>query len=283
MTGCNSEALFYGIGRKPDPTLARLCAYVEQSHETDASLAGLSGSHLLMVIYANGVGASRNIPYATHLACVASFAGMERDLRVAHLERRRTTWYRNDFRFCDDATSGLTGGWCAAHDHRHKEIGEAGAISAYADLLPVDERPAFMMLSRAQAAWGNVRGRNEVDLTGTLRTVFEIGEEDMQERDFIAMLTRLQTGRPPRLGPADLAAAQTKMQFLVDHLTRERGFLNAGTVTREGVSEAQSVWEQYRDAWGAFAEQAYPAWGSAGAQAWVTMKRTDMLAHLHAP
>lgn len=280
LIGCDAEALYYGIGREADPLQARRCAFVQQSQELDRQPFGFSGSHMLMVIYANGIGARRNIPYAIHLACTSSWTGGERDGRVAHLLGRQEHWYKNQFAFCDDASSGLTGGYCAAHIDRLKQQEQVNALAAYAASLPAGAQPAFMALTRAQAVWGEVRSRNEVDLTGTLRAALVLDEEALQERDFVDMVNRLKAGHPPRLGPVDLAAAQARMQTTLNHILRERDSLNAGTVNQAGVAETQGSWEAYRDAWGAFADTVYPAWGAAAAEAWITLKRADMLARL---
>ncbi len=40
---------------------------------------------------------------------------------------------------------------------------------------------------------------------------------------------------------------------------------------------APLAWLRYRSAWGTFAQAAYPHWGRDAAEAWVTMKRGDML------
>ncbi len=281
LAGCDAEALYYGIGHTPSPVQARLCAFVQQAAEGSSQPYGFSGSHMLMVIYANGIGAARNNPYAIHLACTSSWAEAERDSRVAHLLGHREYWYTNQFMFCDDATSGLTDGYCAAHDRRFTRQAEATAIATYAASLPTRIRPAFTALSRAEAIWGEARSRNEVDLTGTSRAAFEIEEEDFQERDFITMLDRLHTRHPPRLGASSLAKAEARMQSVLDRIEQEPDYLQAGTVTGEGVAQAQRAWESYRDAWSIFAGQAYPTWGATGAKAWITMKRADMLSHLH--
>ncbi len=287
MLGCDAEALYYGIGQPTDPVKARLCAFIQQGQETEAQLVGFSGSHMLMVIYANGIGAARNIPYAIHLACTSSSAQAERDGRVFHLLGyvlgHHEHGHTDQFGFCDEASSGLTGGYCAAHDYRLKQQGEANAIAHFAASLPAAAQPAFIQLLQAQAVWGQARSSHEVDLTGTLRAAFEIDERDLQERDFIAMLDRLRTGQPPHLGPADLADAQARMQTVLSRIQREAGYLRDGTVTREGVQEDQYSWEAYRDAWGAFVVAAYPSWSAAGAEAWLTMKRVNMLANLQGP
>ncbi|HST75140.1 MAG TPA: hypothetical protein VLJ20_07190, partial [Acetobacteraceae bacterium] len=67
LKGCNSEALYYGIGRPADPVRARQCAFLERG--VWQGPPNLSGDTVLMIIYANGVGATRNLDVAISLAC----------------------------------------------------------------------------------------------------------------------------------------------------------------------------------------------------------------------
>jgi hypothetical protein len=52
LAGCDSEALYYGIGTPADPVKARQCAWLERG-EHDGMLRG---EVILMMIYANGLG-----------------------------------------------------------------------------------------------------------------------------------------------------------------------------------------------------------------------------------
>ncbi|MGB6699785.1 MAG: hypothetical protein WBE80_14040 [Methylocella sp.] len=66
LKGCNSEALYFGIGGEKDPVRARECAYLEQEEEGDPGNSNgwpnlFAGTGMLMTIYANGVGAERNL------------------------------------------------------------------------------------------------------------------------------------------------------------------------------------------------------------------------------
>ena len=69
LEGCNSEALFYGIGQASNPVAARRCAILERDDENGEDLPYFSGSGILAVAYANGLGAARNLTVATHMAC----------------------------------------------------------------------------------------------------------------------------------------------------------------------------------------------------------------------
>src|SRR5512133_4235358 len=51
LGSCDSEALYYGIGRPADFVRARKCAYVERDGKSPPPLGG---AVILMMIYANG-------------------------------------------------------------------------------------------------------------------------------------------------------------------------------------------------------------------------------------
>ncbi|MFW7267097.1 hypothetical protein ACMAUO_03885 [Gluconacetobacter sp. Hr-1-5] len=280
LTDCDSEALYFGIGLPADPAKARLCAFVEQTEETDVNPHGYYGSHMLMMVYANGKGAARDLPYALHLACTRSWAPAEAEARVAHLQGTRQPWYKQDFDFCDDATSGQTGGFCEAHQARFQQEKTKRVIAAFRARLPVSARAIFQVLTEAQAKWAAERADNEIDQSGTLRSAFVIHEEELQNQDFADMLTRLQGGHPPPLGQKERTAADNRIRHALKQLAAPGMLADAGTVTWGKIEQAQAAWTLYRDAWGRFAQIAYPTWGPVGAEAWVTMKRADMLAHL---
>ena len=80
LKGCSSEALYFGIGTSPDPVRARQCAYLERTSRADTG--GFSGNTMLMIIYANGVGAEPNLDLATTLACQLDGAPAEGDGRL---------------------------------------------------------------------------------------------------------------------------------------------------------------------------------------------------------
>ena len=288
LAHCDGEALLYGIGRPVDVAQARLCGVVQQASAGPKELSGLfDGAGLLITIYANGLGVPRNRAVAAHLACTAIWtAEMEREGRVPHLLGLiHSKYYRASFSPCDDITSGLEEGVCAAHDARVADVARSARISAFARRLPETAAARFTTLRKAQAVWAHSRGDDEIDQTGTDRVAVTIAETEKQDDDFAAMLDRLGKSPPPRLGGSQLHEAGMRMDAAL------RKLLAApppdpdmhGAVTPAGIRQAQQAWTRYRDAWGAFAAVAYPAWGSDGAEAWVTMKRADMLEHMLPP
>src|SRR4051812_40466716 len=114
LKDCDSEKLYYGIGMKADPVRARQCAFLEMQKEPDEGI--FAGRTMLMTVYANGIGAKRDLDVATHLACGLDGAPAEVDGRVRHLAGLKAKgWTGRDFDFCDDITSGLAMGYCADH------------------------------------------------------------------------------------------------------------------------------------------------------------------------
>jgi hypothetical protein len=117
LAGCDSEALYYGIGRAADPVSARRCAILERDGEEGEQLPYFSGSGILAVAYANGQGASRDLKIATHMACGIDDAVAATQARVTQLQKLASSTVNTEpFGICDHATSGISGGVCAAHD-----------------------------------------------------------------------------------------------------------------------------------------------------------------------
>lgn len=131
LEGCNSEALLYGIGQASDPVAARRCAILEREEENGEDLPYFSGTGILTVVYANGQGAARNLTVATHMACGMNDAVAATESRVMHLGKLEAAQVsRPAFGICDDATSGVSGGQCAAHDAEVQDQARARAFAS---------------------------------------------------------------------------------------------------------------------------------------------------------
>ena len=275
LKGCSSEALYYGIGRPPDPVRARQCAFLQRG--SSQGPPDLSGDTMLMIIYANGVGATRNLDVAISLACQLGGAPAEENGRVLHLAKLKAEhWTGTDFSFCDDATSGFAGGVCAAHD---AAIADAKRRQAFAGVTAgwndADKR-AFVPLQKAEKAFVDAHDA-EVDASGTLRAAMAIDEEQSQQADFLAMLRALAEGKAPVASPEQLEAADAKLNATYKKVQQTADPSRWGTVTKDGIRSTQRAWLRYRDAWVAFAKVKYPAVSADSIRAWLTDQRTAML------
>lgn len=238
LKGCDSEALYYGIGIKADPVKARQCAFLERDAGDEGVMAG---STMLMTIYANGLGAKRDLDVATHLACGIEGSVMESDGRVLHLaELKAKQWSGSDFHFCDDITSGLAMGYCSAHSARIDGAKRDAALSALIGRWSPAERQAFAKLQQAQTAFVDAHGQGEVDLSGTARAAMQIASEERLKRDFLDTLQRLSSGKAPAFSTAQYRTADARLNAAYRKaLAGLEGEDFPGAVTRTGIRDAQ--------------------------------------------
>jgi uncharacterized protein YecT (DUF1311 family) len=268
LQGCNAEALYYGIRKRSDFVQARKCAFVElQTGDSPP----FGGDALLMQIYANGKGTSRNDDLAIALACRVDSAPAELEARVKHLLERKEKGavVRDRFDICDDITSGLMQGVCAYRDY---EIG-APILEERKKAAVVGMPPAELFrLDNAAKAFFKSRSDAEVDQSGTARAAFRIAERAGLEDSYVAALERLHEKQGPP-AETDFKTADAKLNRVYRSIMKRK--LDYGTVTNEGVRATERLWITYRDAWGDLAAsegQSAEAW-----KAWLTQQRVKML------
>ena len=260
LKGCDSEALFYGIGMAADPVKARQCAFVEaRDAAPDEMGAPFTGKAMLMTIYANGIGAARDLDVATHLACGIDGAPAESDGRVLHLRKLKADgWKGRDFHFCDDITSGLAMGWCAGHDARITAAKREARIAALTRGWKPAERAAFARLRAAEERYAKAHSGGEINASGTMRGVFWTVAREKRAEELLGLVEGLAAARSVPRGAGGFAGADralnTAYRARLAALRRE----TSGTVTAEGVRGAQRAWLGYRDAFLTFAAVKYP-------------------------
>ena len=280
LADCSSEALYYGIGRPIDAVAARQCAFVEKkAADPQVDDFGFTGDRSLMTIYANGIGAARNLDVATALACRDGFAQAETDGRVLHLAKLKAErWAGTDFSLCDDITSGMMMGICADHDQL---IQRSKRNQALADLTagwtPAD-RAALAALRRSASAFTDARGENEVDQSGTGRGAFVVAAEDKQEQAFLALLESIAAGKLAPASAEETKAADAALNARYADLMRKAPDLfKDTTLTRTEVASTERAWLRYRDAWVAFARIKFPALSPDALLTRLTRDRTAQL------
>ncbi len=258
LKGCRSEDLYYGIGRPADPARARQCALLERQTVQDSSNL-FSGDTMLMTIYANGVGAARNLDLAIALACQIGGAPAEQDGRVTHFAKLKAEhWTGTDFSFCDDVTSGLAAGYCAAHEARIADARRQQSFASLTARWSEADRRAFAALQKAEKVFADTRADNEVDMSGTARAAMSIDEKQGQDDDFLGMLRSLAENKAPTFTPQQLEAADAKLNAVYRQVQQRADPSPWGTVTKDGIRSTQRAWLRYRDAWTAFVAAKHP-------------------------
>jgi uncharacterized protein YecT (DUF1311 family) len=259
LKGCNSEALYFGIGRAKDPVRARQCAYLEREDPNNGWPNLFAGTGLLMTIYANGIGAGRNLDFALKLACELNGAPAEEEGWIAHLQKlKKEHWQGQDFSPCDDITSGAAEGFCAAHEAKLADAARKAKLAKLIAKWSNEERQAFASLQKAKDGYVTAEADNEVDMSGTARGAMVIEATEAEEERFLAILQRLTGDDFPRAAP-DFAAADAKLNTVYRKIQDTRGSLDQGTVTKDGIRKAQRAWLRYRDAWVDFAKIKFPS------------------------
>jgi uncharacterized protein YecT (DUF1311 family) len=247
LKDCSSYDLYYGIRNKQDFEAAKNCAYYEFSHGDDLVFGG---SSVLMMIYANGNGAKKNIDLALKYACHLEGAPAEMEGRIRHLEEIRNKKARFDL--CDDITSGFMQGHCTqvvADLAREKRRSQWKQILKRFDARTLE---AFHNLESAATFFIDERTRNEIDLSGTARAAFMLEEQDHLETKFQERVAKLEKGTYP----ADVPENDKILNETFEALMKKKEFY--GTLKHDGIKKTQESWLAYRDAWMKFASKKYP-------------------------
>jgi uncharacterized protein YecT (DUF1311 family) len=267
---CASYRSYRGIGRPPNYSDARACAWQERL----AQEAGLSqnqeeptawvvgGSLILADIYFNGAGVKRNIPLAMRFAC-------ESEERMAMLalpdiaKLKDSPSGREPFEFCDYAVTTFTMNFCVGYE---SEIGDDHRTRYYDSLkisMPPGQKAAFERLLAAQNAYVEAHA-SEVDQGGTIRGIRTLGSQAILNNLFHTEIVHFERKRWPVLSNSQITMAdaslhreyQKKLQQL---RLRTKEEVDEGAVTVDSLSSVEEAWETYRDAWVAFARLRYPS------------------------
>ena len=290
LAKCDSQSLYYGIGKTADPVSARQCAYIERAGGENAGHP-LSGAAILSMIYANGEGVPRNYALALKFACEAGGAPAESEGRVQHLEDlqtkehlQQTSQAATNFDFCDDSTSGYMQGFCAAKDDRITQARRDRRLNAIMSRWTAKQKTAFAPLEKAADTFFTEHARSEVDQSGTGRAAFVLDEETKVRNAFVAAISKFEKGDLPRSSAVQFRAADSalnatysnalKATASTDPNSTARAF---GTVNADDIRNTQRLWLRYRDAWVAFGAVKYPSVSADSWRTWATLARTRQL------
>ncbi|MBS0225781.1 MAG: DUF1311 domain-containing protein [Proteobacteria bacterium] len=281
---CDAEALYDGEdGKGRDLVAARQCAYRERG--TGAAIqqqgAVFGGSGLLMMLYANGEGVARNIPLAKRFACEYDGAPAEVSGRLEHLDAIASGKDRKSMDICDDITSGMMMGFCAARDgDSARAQREKRWTALQASWSPAQRDTLADMRKAAKAYFENV-SREETDMSGTARGMLAENAYETLDKALLAEIEHFERGKFPAMRAQDFAGADRTLNATYKKVLAR---LNAatdsspyGTVTADGVRTTQRLWLGYRDAWVRFAATRYPAIAADAWRAWLTRDRNGAL------
>jgi hypothetical protein len=119
LDGCDSERLYYGKRSPESLRQARHCAFIERE---GYDLPTVSGSAVLMMLYANGLGVERNIELAQLFNCEVGGSVDEIQARRRLLEAFAKAEGPPEFDVCAGATGGFMKEICDGKTARLRRV-----------------------------------------------------------------------------------------------------------------------------------------------------------------
>jgi len=280
---CDSDALLHAKQYEQ----ARACAWSERA-EAEPEYGAIGGPATLLALYANGWGVERDYALARRMACEAGFADAEVEARLERLAAMEAGAETEALDFCDDITSGYMMGHCAEREAFHARAERAKAWDAMLAAWPGAHRDAFAKLRAAADRFFDARVDGEVDVSGTGRGAFIVGETEALESGLLASVQAFERGDLPRAtgeefaaADRDLNAAYAAARAAAKFEEPEAMFGPLGSITPDGIRDAERAWIAYRDAWVAFAAIRWPAADATAWKHWLTRERERQLRALY--
>jgi hypothetical protein len=285
---CSSADLYYGAdghGLGGDYVAARHCAYRERAAGEYRFFGDRS---VLLMLYANGQGVSRNIPLAKRFVCEYSGAPAEISGRLRHLDRIVRGDDNKAMDVCDDITSGAMAGACESWSAKFAQSDREKLWDDLQSAWTQAQRDALAELREAANVYFHDSSGKEVDLSGSARYMFVTEAYESLSITFLDDVARIEDGWRPddSLEDADseLEATYRRVLDLLEASTYvsvdgwERG--NFGTVKADDVRTTQLSWFSYREAWVKFATTRYPDTAPDTWRAWLAKARAKALASI---
>ena len=281
LQGCDSEALYYGIGTEADPRKARLCALHQiATAEEQRDLPAFEGAGILMMIYANGKSTVRNIGLAKRFACAIWSAPAELEGRLEHLSHiEKTKDSHTDFDVCDDVTSGLMAGECTAHQERVAAARRRAALAGAIAKLNLVQRASLSEVEQSLELFITTRSQGEIDKGGTIAAARLITAESAVRKEYAENLSNLLSGQEDSASAKKSPAADRKLNLIYQQLQTRKEF-HAEGVSAEGIKTTQRSWLKYRDVWVRFGKTIVPMRSTESLMTGLTVQRVAMLKEL---
>lgn len=277
MRQCGAQDRYYDTRQRVAATPAaweqvRHCAVAEH----DAAV--------LMMLYANGYGVSRDHQLALKYACSMPAAPAEMDARVAHLNERAEHHDPAPFDQCDDVSSSHMGSYCAAIQERQDSRERALKVNAILRTWTLAQQAEAAKLQTALDLFAASRADQETDLGGGLRAALAIEARGAELDQFARDLQDAEKGRLPHYTPQQSQQLEHKLNDLFERLMAHGAgkpgahLIGHGTITKDGVRATQQAWQAYRDAWVALGAARYPNVAPHAWKAMLTQRRIEQLA-----
>lgn len=266
---CASYRSYRGLGRPVNYSQARVCAWRERL----AQKAGLrqnaaqptawvvGGSLILADIYINGAGVKRNIPLAMYFAC--EFEPGTAMLALPDVRKfARSQRSHKRFEFCDYAASTISMDFCGDYESQIDDARRSHYYHSLKSSMTPEQQAAFTKLLAAENAYITTHA-SEVDQGGTIRAIRTMGSQSILEDLFHTEVVQFERKEWPRLPERQTQMANVWLQHEYKKRLKQLGLqskddIDEGAVSASNLTKVEKVWNNYRDAWVAFARLRYP-------------------------
>ncbi|MDB5959383.1 MAG: hypothetical protein JWP59_677 [Massilia sp.] len=242
------------------------------------SCALVSGdTAVLSMLYANGLGVPRDTAIATNYVCRTGAAVAEMDARVRHLATLAPGAPYARYDHCDDITSGMMGGVCAAIAARRAERVETAFYTRLRAGLPPAQAAAFDRLRKANQAFAKAHGEQETARGGSGYAGFVIDAQARETewlREHLAAFEKGVFSLPP---PSQFAIDDAELNRVFGERMKAKAEPDDFDVAPAAIRSTQRSWLIYRDAWVAFAALRYPQLPADSLKALLTQWRIKQL------
>jgi hypothetical protein len=280
LKDCRSEDLYFGLGVAKDPVKARKCAIIEMEAEGEGDLGGPYGRGLLMMVYANGAGAPRDLDLALRLACVMPSTGPEREDRVRDLAAMRAGYEKAPpYDWCDAVTSSRGFALCGDRTLREQVLQRHARISALSAHWTPQQGRAFEALERSRETFIEAFA-GELEPTGfSWPWVWRNEARGRIEADFMALLEDLEQGRPLGLSAEEARAAEAQRveAYRRKALDLAEARADGARARPDALRESEAAWRAYRNAWLTFAKLRRPTMSAEAVSGRLARQRTELL------
>jgi hypothetical protein len=237
------------------------------------SKATISGKAILIMVYANGKGATRSFDAAMKLACSLGGDPGDDAGRIYQLDRlRKQNWSGNNFNVCDHSSGREMYEQCAILTERFDKIERDQKFNDLIAAWKLPEKKAFHAFMAEVDRYVQIQANTGVNLEGT----FEIQEEIFIRRNLLSALEGFEGGELPKYSAEEFQRAEAEENAAYQR-TQSGDRTQWGTVTRASVRKSQEEWMRYRDAWIAFGKSKYPGVTEQSWKAWLDIDRTVTL------
>jgi hypothetical protein len=270
LSNCSSVDAYFGFGQAADPVKARQCAYAETDRGEKSLVRGKS---ILMMVYANGKGASRNFDVALKMACTIGGAPGDAAGRVYQLDRlRKSNWSGDNFSVCDHSSGRELYEQCAILQERFDKVERDRKFNDLAAPWTPAQQKGFHAFMQEADRFFHVQAGNGVNLQAS----FEVQEEAFLKNNLLSSLEQFERGELPNSSEEEARRAEAAENQAYQR-TQSGPDSRWGTITRESVRQSEEEWRRYSRAWISFARQKYPNVKEQSWRTWLAEERENTL------